>query len=243
MEIIPSWHWHPIFVHFSVALLSVAALLKLVAYAVGSDTLREQLRLVARWNIWIGAVFVVFTVLTGLLAYNTVAHDTPSHLAMTDHRNWALVTSGLFLVIAIWLGISTRAGSARSGLFLVTLMVATGLLTVTAWKGGELVFRYGLGVMSLPKADTHGHADGEQHDHGTSQEGGHDNSDGHHDKDDGHHDNTDGHHDEKSLHKSIDDHHDNSDGHHDKPAAESTSSTTLPNNKAKDDHYADGHTH
>lgn len=224
MEIIPNWH--PIFVHFTVALLSVATLLILGAHVVGSESIREQLRLVARWNIWIGAVFVVLTVLSGVFAYNTVNHDTPSHLAMTDHRNWALVTSVLFLVIAIWLWKSASAGRAIGGLFLVTLVVATGLLSLTAWKGGELVYRYGLGVMSLPRADTHGHADGEKHDHGTAMEDEHNNSDGHHDEN-----NTGGHP------------HDNSDGHHDNPPTETNTSTHQPTSKAKDDHYADGHTH
>lgn len=235
IEIIPNWH--PVFVHFTVALLSVATLLSLGSYVVSSDSVRDQLRLVARWNIWIGSVFVVLTVITGLYAYNTVAHDTPSHLAMTDHRNWALATSGLFLVIAVWLAKTVRAGKVSGGLFVAILLVATGLLSVTAWKGGELVYRYGLGVMSLPKADTHGHADGEQHDHGAEKATGHDNSDGHHD-------NADGHHDESKT----DDQHDNSDGHHDKlstetPSSNTQSSTNQPVSTEKDDHYADGHTH
>lgn len=214
IEIIPNWH--PIFVHFTVALLSVAAILMLVACFFGSDALRDQLRLVARWNLWIGSGFVVLTVISGVIAYNSVSHDTPSHAAMTDHRNWALVTSALFLVIAGWLVMLTRAGKTKSGLFVAILLVATALLGATAWKGGELVYRFGLGVMSLPKADTHGHADGAEHSHGTETAPAHDNSDGHHDGDamktDDHHDNSDGHHDEKKS-----DTHDNSDGHHDKP--------------------------
>lgn len=226
IEIIPNWH--PVFVHFTVALLSVAALLKIGAYFVGSDSLREQWHLVARWNLWIGSVFVVLTVLSGVMAYNSVSHDTPSHAAMTDHRNWALVTSALFLVVSGWLVTLTRRGKARSGIFLATLLVATALLATTAWKGGELVYRYGLGVMSLPKADTHGHANGEEHGHGEEKESDHDNADGHHDEkkvDDHHdklgHDNSDGHHDTPV--------HDNSDGHHDE--------------KKVDDHHDDGHAH
>ena len=212
IEIIPNWH--PLFVHFTVGLLSVAALLKIGAYFIGSDSLREQWRLVARWNLWIGSGFIVLTVITGVLAYNSVSHDTPSHEAMTDHRNWALVTAALFLAVAGWLVMLVRAGKARSGLFVTTLLVATALLGTTAWKGGELVYRYGLGVMSMPKADTHGHASGEEHGHGEEKESTHDNADGHHDEkkvDDHHdrpvHDNSDGHHDVKK----VDDHHD--DGH------------------------------
>ncbi|NOR51996.1 MAG: hypothetical protein GQ470_05195, partial [Gammaproteobacteria bacterium] len=44
----------------------------------------------------------VLTVASGLYAYNTVAHDTPSHAAMTLHRDWALATVGLFSLLTIW---------------------------------------------------------------------------------------------------------------------------------------------
>lgn len=231
-EIIPNWH--PVFVHFTVALLSVAALLKLGAYFIGDDDLRNQWRLVARWNLWIGSGFVVLTVLSGVIAYNSVTHDTPSHAAMTDHRNWALVTSVLFLAISGWLVMLVRAGKTRGGFFLASLLVATALLGVTAWKGGELVYRHGLGVMSLPKADTHGHADGEEHGHDQVIEKTHNDShDNSHNDADGHHGNGDEYHGDKKA----DDHHDkpahdNSDGHHDKPKHDNS-----------DGHHDDGHAH
>lgn len=185
IEIVPNWH--PLFVHFTVALLSIAALLKLAAWFVSSETLRTQWQIVARWNLWLGAGFTVLTVATGWLAYNSVTHDTPSHAAMTDHRNWAMVTAPLFVLIAVWSMFRARAGKESSALLLVALLVATGLLGSTAWRGGEIVYRYGLGVMSLPRSDSHGHAPGVEDDHGdmsSSMTSG----DSHADVDDGHHD-------------------------------------------------------
>ncbi len=51
--------------------------------------------------------------------------------------------------------------------------MAAALLAVTAYKGGELVYRHGLGVLSLPETHEgapgppHGHHHGgEPHDHG-----------------------------------------------------------------------------
>lgn len=251
VEIIPNWH--PIFVHFTVALLTVGAMLKVGSYLAGGESLREQWRLVARWNLWIGAGFVVLTVLSGVFAYNTVAHDTPSHAAMTDHRNWALITAVVFLVITGWLVLLVRADKARNGLFIALLLVAMGLLAVTAWKGGELVYRHGLGVMSLPKADTHEHAEGEHHDHGTAMHGtamkdAHDHLDSHSDthheehKADEHHEEGDGHHHEATtVH-----HHDNgtSHQHHEEPSTSPETSTSKTESEtSKDDHFADGHTH
>lgn len=95
----------------------------------------------AYWNLWLGAALTVATVLAGFYAYNTVNHDDPSHAAMTDHRNWALVTAVIFWILAIW-SVRAKWNSAgpRAG-FLVTLILATGLLGVAGWKGGELVYR------------------------------------------------------------------------------------------------------
>jgi uncharacterized membrane protein len=164
LEIIPNWH--PIFVHFTVALLTVAAALQLAAGFIGGEELREQWRTVARWNLWLGAGFVLLTVASGVVAYNSVAHDTPSHLAMTEHRNWALVTALLFVALAAWSILQSRAGKTAHGALLAGLLVGAVLLASTAWHGGELVYRYGLGVMSLPKTEAHDHAGGEEHAHG-----------------------------------------------------------------------------
>jgi hypothetical protein len=37
------------------------------------------------------------------------------------------------------------------------MWVVQTLLLITAWHGAELVFRYGLGVLSLPQAEEVGH--------------------------------------------------------------------------------------
>lgn len=160
-EIIPNLH--PIFVHFTVALLSLAVLLS-VATPLLNGALREQWTVVARWMLWFGAGITVVTGLSGLYAYNTVAHDTPSHIAMTDHRNWAVATIVTFLALAVWSIVRVRASRNAGKAFVVALVFAGVLLSSTAWRGGELVYRHGLGVMSLPKADDHHHGAGEEHD-------------------------------------------------------------------------------
>lgn len=49
IEIIPNWH--PIFVHFTVALFSVATGLYALSLLVSNIQLKEQWRIVARWNL------------------------------------------------------------------------------------------------------------------------------------------------------------------------------------------------
>jgi len=168
LEIVPNWH--PIFVHFSVALLSVAAILHLVSHFVTNVERAGQYALVGRWNLWLGAGFTLFTIAAGWYAYSTVNHDAPSHAAMKVHRDWALATAAVFFSIVAWEFHLQRNKRGKSWVFTGLLLVAAGLLVSTAWHGGELVYRYGLGVMSLPKAEGEGHAhehsDGSAQDHG-----------------------------------------------------------------------------
>lgn len=176
IEIIPNWH--PIFVHFTVALFSIATALHLVSPLVQNRELKAQWRIVARWNLWLGMAISVVTVLTGWYAYNTVEHDALSHQAMTEHRNWALATVTLFFIATAWSIIRYRSGKEASALLLILLALAMTSLGSTAWRGGEIVYRYGLGVMSLPNAGSHGHKeDIAVHDHNNA-----DSTDDHHDK-------------------------------------------------------------
>lgn len=166
LEIVPNWH--PIFVHFTVALFTLSVILFVITPLM-KPPMQEQWLIVARWALWFGAGFTVITALTGLYAYNTVAHDTPSHEAMTEHRNWAIATITLFLALAIWSIIRVRRQLTLGTGFVVLMVVAGGLLGSTAWHGGEVVYRFGLGVMSMPKAEgkghAHEHANGNGHEH------------------------------------------------------------------------------
>jgi uncharacterized membrane protein len=158
MEIIPNWH--PIFVHFTIGLLSISALL----YLAGSVFKKGNLLVVARWNLWIGAVITVGTVIAGFDAYNSVAHDAASHAAMTDHKNWALPTAAVFGLLALWAAWTQRGVKAVSPAFVVIIVLASVLLVITGYKGGEVVYRHGTGVMRMPQIQ--GDGGHESHEHG-----------------------------------------------------------------------------
>lgn len=156
-EIIPNWH--PIFVHFTIALFSIATLLIFGSLFIKND-FRTKILEAGYINLWLGCLFTFVTVAAGFYAYNTVAHDEPSHAAMTDHRNWALVTASIFLILTFWSIKLYRADKKQNRLFVFCLVLATSLLSITGWKGAEAVYRYGLGVMSLPNTDSHRHQEG-----------------------------------------------------------------------------------
>ena len=159
IEIIPNWH--PIFVHFTIALLSISALL----YVAGVALKKPNILMIARWNLWIGVTMTVGTLLAGFYAYNTVVHDGPSHVAMTNHRNWALFTASAFFLLALWALWKQRDTKTVSPVFAGLMVLAAGLLAVTGYKGGEVVYRHGLGVISTPDMRNHNliaHSKGEE---------------------------------------------------------------------------------
>ena len=79
---IPAYLWHPISVHFSVALLSMATLFYLLPVLFPGATKRNHWIIVAEWALRIGAGLTALTLLFGWLAFNTVNHDDTSHQAM-----------------------------------------------------------------------------------------------------------------------------------------------------------------
>jgi len=160
-EIIPNWH--PIFVHFTVSTLSLASIFFVLSHVMRSHPQNSNIRKFAEWNLWIGSISTILTVIAGWIAYNSVAHDTPSHEAMTIHRNWALATAGIFIVLALWLFYIKRSHHKVNISFVVIIIIAFGMLGTTAWRGGETVYRYGLGVISLPAVEKG--ADGHAHEH------------------------------------------------------------------------------
>lgn len=160
IEIIPNWH--PIFVHFTVALFSSSFILYVLAYWTAhtkwkSKIFASEFETVARWCLWVAALMTIATVSAGFYAYYTVKHDTISHAVMTVHRNWALATAAAIFLMASWAVWRYVKHKGLTLSFIIALLIVQGLLLTTAWYGGELVYRYGIGVMSLPQAEEIGH--------------------------------------------------------------------------------------
>jgi uncharacterized membrane protein len=160
ISILPNWH--PIFVHFSIGLLGIAVLFYFASALLAKEHhWKQQWQHMANWSLWSGCLVTIFTVFAGWYAYNTVAHDQASHAAMTLHRDWALATASLFLILGLAAASIVRNNKTPRYLFLSVTAVAGAMLMVTGFLGGEAVYRHGLGVMSLPKVEV----DGNHHDH------------------------------------------------------------------------------
>lgn len=156
---------HPILVHFAYALSVTAVGAYVLAAVAPAPGWKDTLRPAGDWMLAFGTLATIATVAAGFQAYYTVAHDAPSHAAMTTHRNWAVPSAIGLLLLAGW---RWRARlRAPSNLFIILSVLSALSLTVTAWWGGHVVYSYGVGVRSLPTIT----GDGHDHDHGASSPG------------------------------------------------------------------------
>lgn len=178
---------HPVLVHFAYALSLSALAVYLLGRLLPRGSKRESTQPAGDWMLGLGALAIIATIAAGFYAYYTVAHDGPSHAAMTTHRNWAVPSGTAILILAIWRFMKRE--KPPSGFFLGLLAAAALSLSVTAWWGGHIVYKYGLGVQSLPvvTGDGHDHDHGDGADHSGAADmaspDNHDDADGHHDND------------------------------------------------------------
>ena len=168
IEIIPNWH--PIWVHFPIALLSLSVVLFWVARFWPSEV-AGKLTTVARFNLGAGVVMLIPSLVTGYLAYDSVPHDAAGHEAMTRHLYAAWITTGVFAVAALLAWLERHRWCGAGVPLLVVLLAGLIAISVTGYLGGENVYRHGIGVERLPDTDGHDHnghdhhSDDHDHDH------------------------------------------------------------------------------
>jgi uncharacterized membrane protein len=130
---------HPLLVHFPVALLTFGAGADLIA-AVRKN---PAATVVGWWAQLAGTAGILATAATGLLAKGRLGEPAVLDLLAT-HEQLAFLAAGAFAGLFFW-RVGSR-GRTPSPLYLVSLVLAVALLWGTAWFGGELVYRYGIGV-------------------------------------------------------------------------------------------------
>ena len=80
------------------ALLIGAVIFDLLAAA----TRRETLRIASFWTLMLGALGAAAAVISGLQAEDHIAHGEAVHRIMETHEELALITAGIFGVLALW---------------------------------------------------------------------------------------------------------------------------------------------
>ncbi len=143
---IPLPQWHPMAVHFPLALTVTAALALSTARAKMFERHGATLALVGTWNLCVGAVGALFAVGTGLAAVVSLELGPAARAAVGVHVKWAIFSSAALVLLAVWRGAGTDPKARPSGFFLLLLWAVTAALMVTGFRGGENVYRFGVGV-------------------------------------------------------------------------------------------------
>ncbi len=138
--------WHPLVVHFplglvitSTALLWAARLRSLARHA-------ATLNIVGTWNLCLGTLAAFFALATGLAAVLDLHVGAAAHLAISLHLKWAILSTLMLVLLSVWRGAGSAQESQASWLFLAVLLAACASLAVTGYRGGQNVYRYGVGV-------------------------------------------------------------------------------------------------
>jgi len=148
---------HAFSVHFSIALLITSVIAYFISFVSDKYVIKYQSRLIARWMLWFGAAVALISVVFGLYAYSSVAHDDMSHHLLNQHRNIALFGVLLVIILTLWsLVLFKDDKEEKAGFILVHLIASAALLYVT-WSGTLLVYQYGVGVSHLPDSQSHNH--------------------------------------------------------------------------------------
>jgi len=155
---------HPLIVHFPIALFVTG----FVIDGLGWLMRRENMKRAGLALVFLGAMGAVPAVVTGLAVEETIEEQLEAipggESALEAHEGLAIPTAGVLLgAVVLRLGLGTGLRAWRRQLLIAYLVVGVlglGMLAVTGYRGGELVYRYGAGVEALPFQPA-GHFEGE----------------------------------------------------------------------------------
>jgi uncharacterized membrane protein len=144
-------HIHPMLVHFPIVLFLVAVTVQLLTLVRGGDLI-ERACLPS-----IGFVALILAALAALVAavFGDIAFDHAIELgfpqgSLETHQELGLTTTWLFVALAVVQGIARWRGlplkTARGWTLALVGVVGCAVLLVTAYYGGNLVYKIGVNV-------------------------------------------------------------------------------------------------
>ncbi len=131
---------HPMLVVLPLGLLSIGVLFDVVYLVTGTDVFAS----VAYWNIAVGILGGLLAAIFGLIDWLAIPKDTRARRIGLWHGLGNLVIVALF--VASWLARPADHAYAPNLVPFVLGLVGAGLALVTAWLGGELVYRLRVAV-------------------------------------------------------------------------------------------------
>jgi uncharacterized membrane protein len=137
-------NYHPLLVHFPLALWTAALLFEIAARLAKKDELHRM----ACGVLALGALAAIPTVMSGWSAEAAVPPSGAAHDVKELHETLmvtASILSGILAALGLFV-LPRKPTAALRAAFLVGLLVLVGLMTVGADRGALLVYHYGTSV-------------------------------------------------------------------------------------------------
>jgi uncharacterized membrane protein len=162
---------HALLNDLPIALLVTAVFFDLLSLA----TRRTGFRQVSFSLLMVGALGGIAAVLSGLQAEDHIAHGEAVHRVMETHEKFALISLGVFGVLALWrLVRERRMASLERTVVLVLSLAGVGVLFATGLFGGRLVFEHAAGIPTpVLQEELHERSEGHHHGGAEAEEGEH----------------------------------------------------------------------
>ena len=143
--------WHPLSVHFPIAILPIATLTLVVSLFV-RDVNRKHWQMAGTLLLFAGCLLAWVAIYTGNVADGVVARKICDPTVLKDHElasetmTWLFTASSLLMIGFIANVVSTRLRKVALLVALVLMLAGTGYLVYTGHVGATLVYDQGAGV-------------------------------------------------------------------------------------------------
>lgn len=153
-------NWHPMIVHFPIALFLVGFLLD----AVGWWAKRDGFKTAGLTLVVLGALGAGAAVVTGLGVEEKVEDQIEklagAVTALDSHKDVAILTAWVLAIVALGRIVLAYARTRFAGAAVTALLVlyfglgagGAGMLALTGYRGGQLVYEFGAGVQANASA-------------------------------------------------------------------------------------------
>lgn len=130
IKVFPEHGFHPLVIHFPIALFIFGALLEVLGRIKKNDLLQKA----SGWNLLAGALMTLVTVPTGFVIFFKAGYSWQG--IVLTHAILAGVSTVLMLTTAIW---KVRK-NPTSAFYYILLFVATIAVGATGHFGGQLIY-------------------------------------------------------------------------------------------------------
>ncbi len=139
--------FHPALVHFSVAFLVAGSLCE--AWSIlGRHKAAERF---GATLVLVGTVSLLPTIVTGLLAKNSIVVPTGGADQLELHERLGFTLAATFLISQFWKAWrGGRLSDAERKVYAILVLLGVALVTAVAVIGADMVYDHGLGVASVP---------------------------------------------------------------------------------------------